>query len=499
MTSSTDAPVHDVVIAGGTVVGPRDERALDVSIDGERISGLHEPGTAGPAKRTIDATGCLVVPGAIDPHVHYGMDFQGLLVTEGPEYSAAAVHGGTTTVIDFAFQETKGPLDTLADRRAFLDGSMATDWSLHTILTREFSFEDIEQIGDVIRAGCPTIKTMMTYGWMSDDGRRYGAMCEVAEHGGLSLVHAEDDAIANWLHEKYKREGKQHASYVSETRGPLVEEAAVRRALFLAERAGSPLYVLHVAAGAAVDAIAEARSRGLPMYGETLSAYLSWTQENMRDETPLIVDGKAWGPRGLLYNNFPVPKFPADREQLWEAILDDRLQVVATDHCSTTLEDRMEKMGTTQDSMQAGQSAVELRVELLYSMAVATGRCSASRWVQLIATNPAQLMGLAPAKGEIAVGADADVVVFDPARQWTVDWRELHMSVPYSCWDGQEMTGKVRDVLRRGEVLIDRGNYVGSTTGGHFIERTLAPHVTANPLDPSITAPGAPAPAPAAA
>jgi len=482
------ARVHNVVITGGTVVGPDTERELDVAIDDDRIAGLHEPGTAGEARRVIDASGCLVIPGGIDPHVHYGLDFQGILTTEGPEYTAAAVHGGNTTVVDFAFQEAPlGLVDTVAKRRAELESRMAVDWGLHAVLTRDFSFENIEEIGDVIAGGAPTIKTMMTYGWMSGDGRRYGAMCEVAKHGGMSLVHAEDDDIANWLTAKYLREGKTHGAYVCEVRGPLVEEAAVRRALFLAERAGSPLYVLHMAAGAGVDALTEARSRGLPMYGETLSAYLSFTQDDIWNDTPLEVDGKVWGPRGLLYSNFPTPKFSPDRDVLWEAIADDRVQTVGTDHCSTTLQDRMEKMGTTVDSMQAGQSAVELRVPLLYSSGVATGRFSASRWVELIATNPARLMGLAPAKGVIAPGADADVVVFDHRRTWTVHWEDLHMSQPYSCWDGWELTGKVRDVLLRGEVLVENGNYVGSKTAGRYIPRRLDPQFIASPLDPSLT------------
>ena len=483
---SNSEKVHDVVITGGTVVGPDTESELDVAIDDGRIEGLYERGNAGRGRRVIDANGCLVIPGGIDPHVHYELDFQGILTTEGPEYSHAAVHGGNTTLLDFAFQEQQGPVDTVATRRAQLEGRMAVDWGLHVILTRDFSFESIEQIGDVIAGGVPTVKTMMTYGWMSDDGRRYGAMCEVAKHGGMSMVHAEDDAIANWLTAKYQREGKTHGAYVCETRGPLVEEAAVRRALFLAERAGSPLYILHMAAGAGVDALTEARSRGLPMYGETLSFYLSFTQDDIWDETPLIVDGKVWGPRGLLYANFPTPKFKPDRDTLWEALADDRLQVVGTDHCSTTLEDRMEKMGTTMDNMQAGASCVELRVPLLYSAGVATGRFSASRWVELIATNAARLMGL-PNKGVIAPGADADVVVFDHRRTWTVRWEDLHMSQPYSCWDGWELTGKVRDVLLRGELLVEDGNYVGSKTAGRYHPRTLAPEVIANPIDPART------------
>jgi len=483
----SNGSIHDIVVTGGTVVGPDGEHKLDVAIDGERISGLHGRGEAGQARRVIDATGCLVIPGGIDPHVHYELDFQGLLVTEGPAYTAAAVHGGNTTVIDFAFQEQHGPVETVARRRAQLDGRMAVDWGLHAALTRQFTFEDIEQVGDVIRGGAPTIKTLMTYGWMSDDGRRYGLMREVAEQGGMSIVHAEDDDIANWLTEKYRREGKLHGAYVSETRGPLVEEAAVRRALFLAERAGSPMYVLHMAAGAALDVLTEARSRGLPFYGETLSAYLSFTQDDIWNDEPLEVDGAVWGPRGLLYANFPTPKFKPDRDALWEAIADDRLQAVGTDHCSTSLEDRMQKMGTTMDSMQAGQSAVELRVPLLYTRGVASGRFSASRWVELIASNPARLLGLAPAKGVIAPGADADVVVFDHRRTWTVHWEDLHMKEPYSCWEGWELTGKVRDVLLRGELLIDGGNYVGRKSAGRYVERRLAPEVIASPLDPSLT------------
>jgi dihydropyrimidinase len=159
---------------------------------------------------------------------------------------------------------------------------------------------------------------------------------------------------------------------------------------------------------------------------------------------------------------------------------------VATDHCSTTLKDRMEQMGTTMDSMQAGQSAAEVRVPLLYTTLVGSGKASASRWVELISTNPARLMGLT-GKGEIVPGNDADVVVFDPNRSWTVDWREMHMSVPYSCWDGWELTGKARDVLLRGELLVENENYVGSKTSGRYIERKLSPEYLANPQDPSLT------------
>ena len=483
----TEASEHDLLIRGGTVVSHEGERQLDVAIDGEKIAALYEPGTDVGAAETIDATGHLVIPGGVDPHVHYAMDFQGLLETEGPENSAAAVFGGDTTVVDFAIMEPPRSLhDTIKLKKERHQGSIAVDWGLHAILTGEFSFENIEEIGDVIRNGIPTIKTMMTYGWMCDDGRRYGVMSETAEHGGMSVVHAEDDAIANWLTAKYVREGKTHGAYICEVRGPLVEEAATRRALFLAERAGSPLYILHMAAGSAIEALAEFRARGLPMYGETLAAYLSFTQDDLWDETPIEVNGKEYA-RGALYNNYPTPKFGPDRDTCWEAITDDRLQAVGTDHCLVKLTDRYETMGTTVDAMQAGQASVELRVPLVYSHGVATGRFSASRWVELVSYNPARLMGLWPAKGELAPGADADVVVFDPNRKWTVHWQDLHMSEPYSCWDGWELTGKVRDTIRRGQVLVREGNYVGSRTDGRFVERTLLPELMAPQLDPSLT------------
>jgi dihydropyrimidinase len=323
----------------------------------------------------------------------------------------------------------------------------------------------------------------MTYGYMADDGQMWGMMNEVAEHGGMSVVHAEDDAIARWLTAKYIREGKTHGAYICEVRGPIVEEAAIRRAMFLAERAGSPLYVLHMAAGSGVETLAEGRARGLPFYGETLSAYLSFTQDDIWDESPIEVNGKSYNARGCLYNNYPTPKFAADRETCWQAIADGRLQVVATDHALVSLKDRFETMGTTIENMQAGQAAVELRIPLLYDRGVNAGRISVSRWVELISTNPAKLMGMWPQKGQIAEGSDADIVVFDPSKSWTVRWQDLHMSTQYSCWDGWELTGKVRDTVLRGSVLVENEEFVGSKTGGHFVPRTLLPEVVSGDFD----------------
>jgi dihydropyrimidinase len=471
--------MYDLLIVNGTVVSPTGADAFDVAVAGETIVAIAERGSLGSeAKKVIDATGCLVIPGGIDPHVHYAMDFEHIILTEGPPYSFAAALGGNTSVIDFAFQELpQGLMEAISERKKEFEGAMAIDYGLHAILTKDFSFEVVEEIGQAIKEGVPTIKTMMTYGYMTDDGQRWGAMNEVAKHGGMSVVHAEDDAIARWLTAQYIREGKTHGAYISEVRGPIVEEAAVRRAMFLAERAGSPLYVLHMAAGSGIEALAEGRAKGLPFYGETLSAYLSFTQEDIWDDSPIEVNGTVYNARGRLYNNFPVPKFPEDRQTCWDAIADGRLQVVATDHALVSLKDRFETMSTTVDNMQAGQAAVELRVPLLYDRGVNAGKISVNRWVELISTNPAKLMGMWPQKGQIAQGSDADLVVFDPNKSWTVRWQDLHMSTEYNCWDGWELTGKVRDTILRGSVIVEDETFVGSKTGGKFVPRTLLPEV----------------------
>ncbi len=471
--------MHDLIVRGGTVVTAEKTEALDVVVDGERIAALVPPGSDAPsAKKVIDAEGCLVVPGGVDPHVHYGLQF-GAVSAESQEYSAAAALGGTTTVIDFALQQAPATLhEAIAAKRAEADGSMAVDYALHAIIAGpDVSFDVIDEIADVIADGIPTIKTFMTYGWMTDDGARWGIMNEVAEHGGMSVVHAEDDALAAWLTKKYVREGKTHGAYIGETRGPLVEEAAVRRALLLAERSGSPLYVLHMAAASAVLALAEARERALPFYGETLPLYLSFTADDLWNDER----------RGLLWNNYPPLKHGEDRALLWQALGDDRLQAVGTDHFALTVADRYERMGTTVDALQAGQSGVQLRLPVLFHLGVQEARLSASRFVELVATNPAKIMGLYPRKGTLAVGSDADIAVIDPSRTWTVRAEDVYSRADYSCWEGWELRGRIVATILRGSVLVDGARVVGPVDRGRFIPRRLLPEIVGTPRHPSVT------------
>lgn len=471
--------MYDLLVRGGTVVTPTRTEALDVAVEGERIAAIEPPGALGAeAEKVIDATDCYVIPGGVDPHVHYSLGFPPV-VAESQDFSPAAAYGGTTTLIDFALQEAPTSLhEAIENKKLEAAGRMAVDYGLHAICSGpEISFEVMDEVADVVRSGIPTIKSFTTYGWMTDDGHRWGLINKVAEAGGMSVIHAEDDAIAVWNTKRYLREGKTHGAYIAETRDALVEEAAVRRVMLLCERAGSPLYILHLAAGAGVLALAEGRAKGLPFYGETLAAYLSFTSDKLWDDEN----------RGLLWNNYPTIKSQADQDLLWEAVADNRVQVVSADHYSLTSSDRYEKMGTTVDSLQAGQSSVELRIPVSFHLGVQEGRLGLNRFVELISTNPAKIMGLYPRKGALAVGSDADIVVIDPNRTWTVHWEDLHMIADFSCWEGWELRGKVTTTILRGAVLVENERFVGSTSGGQFVPRTLLPKLIAWPPDFSLT------------
>ena len=467
--------MFDLIVRNAKAIAADWTGPCDVAVQGDKIASIEPPGVIQDhGHREIDAAGRLLFPGGVDVHCHYNLDNWGRFRTEGQDFSIAAAFGGTTTIIDFAVQDPGQTLGAaIAAKRQEADGRTAVDYGLHVILTGDPSFETIEEIGDVINAGVPTIKTVTTYGWMCDDGHRWGVMTEVAKHGGMSLIHAEDDAIARWLTKKAVREGRVNGAYISETRNSLVEEAAIRRVMLLAERSGGALYVLHMAAGAGVEALAEGRAKGLPFYGETLTPYLSFTSEDLWDERSVRVGEREYPQRGLLLNNFPTIKSRADRDVLWTALADDRLQVVSSDHAAINVRNRYEKQGTTVEAMQAGQAGVELRLPVLFHLGVAAGKLSLQRFVQLVATNPARLMGLYPAKGALAVGSDADLVIFDPDQTWTVAVDKLHMSVEYNCWEGWEVRGKVVTTILRGSVLLEDGTLRGPTNRGKYLPRRL--------------------------
>jgi dihydropyrimidinase len=469
--------MYDLVITGGTLVTPGRTAIGDVAVIGEAIAEIaFDRSLVSEATEVIDATGKVVIPGGVDPHCHYSVPFGGA-VSESQDYSIGLAFGGTTSIVDFHFHDTPDPVhDGLQRKKDEASGRMAVDYGLHVAMCGNRSFEQIEEIGDIIRGGCPTIKTLTTYDWMGDDGHRWGVISEVGAHGGMSVVHAEDDAIARWQTAKYLREGMTDGAYVSETRNALVEEMAVRRTMLLCERAGSPLYVLHMYAKDAVDAIEEGRASGLPFYGETLGLYLTHTQDDL------------WKEHGERVNNYPTLKTPADQDALWAALASGRLHTVGSDNCGMTLAQR-DAQGTTVDSMQAGAPMAQMRLQLVYHRGVSEGRLTLEQFVDVVATNPAKLMGLYPQKGHLSVGADADIAILDPERRWTVHHEELEQESDYSPWDGWELKGKVVTTILRGQQIVRDERLVGSKTSGRFVARTLLRPVVEQASDLSFDTP----------
>ena len=464
--------MFDILITSGTAVMPTECSQMDIGIIGERIAEIGPTGTLNraAARMVIDADGLFVLPGGVDPHVHYsgpGTPAGGVL-PESQDYSAAAAFGGVTTVIDFAFQTGSGSLhEAIEQKRAEADGRMAVDYGLHAGFLGNPAFDVLDEIGDAIKKGLPTFKAFMIYpGWVMDDGHLWGVMTRVAEHGGLTVVHAEDAALVEWLTAKYVREGKTHGAYIVETRPPLVEETAIRRALLLAERSGSSVYFVHVSSALGMQALGDARRRGLVAFGETTAPYLSFTAEKLWDDD-----------HGLLWATTPPLKYAADRDALWDGLATDELQVAASDHFVVSIEDKYERMGTTIQSLMGGYDGVELRVPILFHSGVQEGRLTLRRFVDVVSATPAKIMGLYPRKGCLAPGADADIMIIDPARTWTVHWEDLHTSAHYCPWEGWELKGKVVTTLLRGSILVMDERYVGSKTGGRFVPRTLADEV----------------------
>ncbi|HEY7431275.1 MAG TPA: amidohydrolase family protein [Streptosporangiaceae bacterium] len=487
------AEQFDLIVTGGLTVTASGAAPLDVAVTGESIAAVDQPGAfAGQGRRALDATGCIVIPGGVDPHVHFNLRLPsvggGVIPDEGQEYSYAAAFGGTTTIIDFALWDRArwdqdhalGLTAAVAAKREEAHGRMAVDYGLHGLLIGNPPFEVLDEIGPVIESGIATIKTSSSCPpWTSDDGHRLGVMTEVARHGGLHILHAEDQAIIDWLTAKYVRQGKLHGAYTAETRGPLVEEAAIRRAILLSEYTGCPLFVLHVGAGRGAAAVKEARARQLPVFGETLVCYLSFTSEKLWDDDN----------HGLLWNNWPALKGAEDRSALWQAITDDGLQVVSSDHYVVKVADRYRGMGDTVATQgQAGQASVEMRLPVLFHLGVNEGRLSLERFVDLVSTNPAKLMGLYPRKGVLQPGSDADIVIFDPTKTWTVACRDHHMSADYNCWEGWELRGKVRSTMLRGTPLVIDEAWVGSKTGGRFLPRKIDPQFAGAGADLAATA-----------
>ncbi len=466
--------MFDLIIRGGNVVTPQGVVRCDVAVAGETIAALAGPGAlaADSAKRVIDAAQRIVMPGGIDPHVHmHHVWFKpdgSPLVTAGPErVGVAALHGGTTTLIDFAFWR-----DGLTVRQAVeardkdFIGKSPCDWAYHIMLHTEPPPEFSGQLAEAIQGGYPTLKIFTTNilpsrtGRMVDFGDIWEAFQVLAKEGGLGVIHAEDNDIVMHMYAKLIRENRVGFEHLAEVHNQLSEDLSFRRILRLAESVpGTALYMMHVSAGTGVAAIAEARRKGLPIYGETLHQYLHYSADDYKR------------PNGQIYHTYPSLKSKEDQKALWNGTANDVIHCVATDELCCTLKDKT--IGDRIDNTTGGNSGVEPRLGVMYTEMVVRRGYSLSRYVDLVSSNAAKIMGLYPKKGAIAVGSDADITILDPSRRGTVRAADLHES-DYTPWEGHEIFAWPVATILRGKVMVENGQYFGSPNDGRYLKRKIS-------------------------
>jgi dihydropyrimidinase len=454
----------DTLIRGGTIVTATDTYVGDVGIVGGKISviGLNLP--AEGAGKVIDARGMLVMPGGIDVHTHLDMPFGGTTSADDFESgTVAAAYGGTTTLIDFAIQY-KG--QTL--RHAFdawmkkADGKAVIDYSFHCIIT-DIAGAQLDEMKAFVREGVPTFKLFMAYPgvFMLDDASIFKAMGVAADCGGMICMHAENGGAIDVIVQRALAEGKRSPKYHALTRPVTAEAEATSRAIALAEMAGTPVYIVHLSCNEALEKVREARDRGLRVYAETCPQYLYLSLDNMNGP----------GFDGAKYVFTPPLREKWHQDKLWQGLAKDDLQVVSTDHCPFCMKEQKELGKDDFTKIPNGGPGIEHRMSLVYSGGVHGGKFSPNRFVQLVSTAPAKLFGLYPRKGTVAVGSDADLVVFDADEEQTISVNTHHMRVDYSMFEGTQVKGVPKTVLSRGRVIVENGKFVGKVGAGEFLKR----------------------------
>lgn len=451
----------DTIIRNGTIVTATDIFKGDIGIKDGKINKigmeLEEEG-----EKIIDAKGKYIFPGGIDPHTHLDMPFGGTFSSDNFETGTiAAACGGTTTIVDFAVQPKDKDLKETAEIwRGKSDGKAVIDYGIHMNITH-INDEILNEIPFMIKEGYPSFKVFMTYkGMRVDDGTLFKTLKKVSENGGLTCVHAENFHIIECNVEILLKEGKTAPKYHAISRGSLVEGEAVGRAINIAKMAEAPLYIVHNTCKEAVFEIARAREEEYPIMGETCTQYLLLSEDEYYKE----------GFEGAKCVMSPPLRSKDNFKYLWKAIRNNTLQVVATDHCPFFM--KQKELGKDSfDKIPNGAPGIELRMALLYTYGVLKNEININKFVEVTSTNAAKIYGMYPKKGTIAVGSDADLVIFDPNKEIEVTVDILHENVDYTPYEGFKLKGFPEVTLSRGEIIAKNGKFVGEIGRGEFIKR----------------------------
>ncbi|HWH06781.1 MAG TPA: dihydropyrimidinase [Gaiellaceae bacterium] len=453
-----------VLIKGGRVVTATDDVVADVLVEGERIT-LLGASLDVEAERVIDASGKLVLPGAVDPHTHLDMPFGGTVTIDDVESGQrAAARGGTTCHVDFCIQAPGTSFgDALADWKAKAAGKQVIDMGYHIAVTDLRDGGSLEELASLPEQGITSYKLFMAYkgALMVDDETLFRTMEVAAETGALVMVHAENgDAIAV-LVEQALAAGNTAPHFHALTRPPETEGEATNRAIQLARVAGAPLYVVHVSCKEAVDPIMRAREAGWNVWGETCTQYFFIDYSHL--ERPDF--------EGAKYVYTPPPRDKANQDVLWNAVRTDVLSAISTDHCAFTWGEQKAMGRDDFSKIPNGGPGLENRLHMIHHFGVREGRITLNRMVELLCTNPAKLFGLYPRKGTIAVGCDADLVIFDPEKRHVITAAKQESRSDYNLYEGTEVVGDVDTVLLRGQVIVEGGEVVGEAGYGQFVAR----------------------------
>ena len=453
-----------VLIRGGRIITAADDYVGDIYVEGERISLIGESLDV-HADKVIDAAGKYVLPGCVDPHTHLDMPFGGTVTIDDVESGQiSAAFGGTTCHVDFIIQPKGASFaDAVDEWKAKADGKQVIDMGYHMAVTDLEHGGSLEELASLPDQGITSYKLFMAYkgALMVDDETLFRTMQVAADTGALVMVHAENGDAIDVLVKEALAAGHTEPKYHALTRPPETEGEATNRAIQLARVAGAPLYVVHVSCKEAVEPIQLAREKGWNVHGETYTQYFFVDYSFL--ERPNF-EGAKW-----VYTPPPRPK--ENQEVLWNAVRTDTLSAISTDHCAF-LWDGQKTLGRDDFSkIPNGGPGLENRLHMIHEFGVRAGRISLNRMIELLCTNPAKLFGLYPRKGTIAVGSDADIVVFDPDRNFTISSATDHSKSDYNLFEGTEVTGTPEVVLLRGQVLVEHDELVAEPGIGQFVRR----------------------------
>lgn len=457
MTDSTK------LICGGKVVLDQVVSRQDVLIQGEKIVAIGDL-SAIKVDEKVDAEGLLVLPGGVDTHVHFNDEFMGTVSVHNFESGTkAAAFGGTTTVVDFTNQWPGGSLkEAMAKKHEEAEGQALIDWGVHPVIT-EPTPETLDEIPDMVAQGAPTIKCYMTYreeGIMTEREDLSKILARLHEHGGMLMVHAEDNDMAESNVRNFVQEGKTQAYYHAESKPAECEYKAIKDAIRVAKETGGRLFVVHLASDKGMRKLGKARAKGVDVLAETCTHYLLFTDDLLKRE-----DGIKW-------ICSPPLRDKEIQDQLWEGLQDGRICQVTSDDAAFSWQAKL--FGQDRfDKCPNGMPGLETRMTLLYSEGVAKDRISLPRFVKLVSTAPARLFGMYPQKGSLIPGSDADIVLFDPTIEWKLNLETTHMAADWSPFDDYEVTGKVIKVFSRGDLIIDGDRCVAEKGRGQYLHRAL--------------------------